>query len=193
TPDALERALLALRDVAQARGGRLLCVFGCGGSRDRSKRPIMGRIAFEQADEVILTNDNPRLEAPMDIIGQIAAGMPEAPHIEADRAQAILSAIWGAQASDVVLLAGKGHETYQELQGQRVPFDDREWARFALSWQKGLSISTDTRHIAAGQLFVALKGDAFDGHAYLETAREAGVCAAVVEHKDSAVDLPQFV
>src|SRR5690606_26127062 len=152
TPDALERALLALRDVAQVRGGRLVSVFGCGGSRDRSKRPVMGRIAFEQADEVVLTNDNPRLEDPLESIGQIASGMPQAPRIEPDRAHAILSTIWAAQANDVVLLAGKGHETYQESQGQRVPFDDREWARFALSWQKGLSISTDTRSICPGQL-----------------------------------------
>ncbi|MDS1142593.1 bifunctional UDP-N-acetylmuramoyl-L-alanyl-D-glutamate--2,6-diaminopimelate ligase MurE/UDP-N-acetylmuramoyl-tripeptide--D-alanyl-D-alanine ligase MurF [Pusillimonas sp. SM2304] len=192
TPDALERALLALRDVARTRGGRLVCVFGCGGSRDRGKRPMMGRIASDRADEAVLTNDNPRLEDPLEIIGQIAAGMPRAPRIEPDRAQAILSTVWAAEPNDVVLLAGKGHETYQESQGRRTPFDDREWARFALSWQKGLSISTDTRSIGPGQLFVALKGDAFDGHAYLETARAAGACAAVVEQKDSTVDMPQF-
>lgn len=193
TPDALERALLALRDVARVRGGKLICVFGCGGSRDRSKRPVMGRIAFEQADEIVLTNDNPRLEDPLDIIEQIKSGMPTAPQVELDRALAILSCIWAADVHDVVLLAGKGHETYQEFQGQRVPFDDREWARFALSWQQGMSISTDTRSIAKGQLFVALKGESFDGHAYLATALEAGACAAVVEHKDADVALPQFV
>ncbi len=193
TPDALDRALIALRDVAAARGGRLVCVFGCGGSRDRSKRPVMGRIAAERADVVVLTNDNPRLEDPLDIVQQIASGMPRAPQIELDRALAILSSIWTAEARDVVLLAGKGHETYQESHGQRVPFDDREWARFALSWQHGISISTDTRSIRAGQLFVALKGDAFDGHAYLATALAAGAFAAVVEQKDASVPLPQFV
>ena len=193
TPDALERALLALRDVAQARRGKLLCVFGCGGSRDRSKRPMMGRIASELADHVVLTSDNPRLEDPMDIIAQIQSGMSGEVMVEQDRALAILSCIWAAEANDVILLAGKGHETYQEFQGVRVPFDDREWARFALSWQQGISISTDTRSIARGQLFVALKGEAFDGHAYLKTAQEAGACAAVVEHRSEDVALPQFV
>ncbi|MCC2597451.1 bifunctional UDP-N-acetylmuramoyl-L-alanyl-D-glutamate--2,6-diaminopimelate ligase MurE/UDP-N-acetylmuramoyl-tripeptide--D-alanyl-D-alanine ligase MurF [Pusillimonas sp. MFBS29] len=193
TPDALERALIALGDVAKARGGKLICVFGCGGSRDRSKRPIMGRIAFDLADEVVLTNDNPRLEEPQDIIAQIVSGMPQAPRIEPDRALAILSSIWSADTRDVVLLAGKGHETYQEILDQRQPFDDREWARFALSWQQGISISTDSRSISQGQLFVALKGDAFDGHAYLSAVQEAGACAAVVERKDGTVALPQFV
>src|SRR5690606_21408147 len=192
TPDALERALIALREVARVRGGKLICVFGCGGSRDRSKRPVMGRIAFDLADEVVLTNDNPRLEAPQDIIAQIVSGMPQAPRIELDRALAILSSIWAADTRDVVLLAGKGHETYQETQDQRLPFDDREWARFALSWQQGMSISTDSRSLGKGQLFVALKGETFDGHAYLSTVQEAGACAAVVECKDSTVALPQF-
>src|SRR5690606_34121418 len=117
TPDALDRALRALRDVAAVRGGKVVCVFGCGGSRDSAKRPIMGRIAAERADVVILTNDNPRAEAPRDIIDQIISGMPLAPRIEEDRALAILSAIWSAAPEDVVLLAGKGHETYQESKG----------------------------------------------------------------------------
>ncbi len=193
TPDALERALLALRDLATARGGRLVCVFGCGGGRDSSKRPIMGKIAATHADRVILTNDNPRMEDPLEIIHQISANMQHAPRIEPDRALAILSAVWTAAAADVVLLAGKGHETYQEAKGLRVPFDDREWARFALAWRRGLTLSTDSRHIQAGQLFVALKGDAFDGHAYLAQVMQAGACAAIVEHKDDSVALPQFV
>src|SRR5690606_27043907 len=117
TPDALERALCALRDVAAVRGGKLVCVFGCGGSRDSGKRPIMGRIAAERADVVILTNDSPRAEAPSDIIEQLISGMPLAPRVEEDRALAILSAIWNAGPDDVVLLEGKGHETYQESQG----------------------------------------------------------------------------
>src|SRR5690606_16876258 len=137
TPDALERALTALRPLAKARGGKLVCVFGCGGSRDSGKRPIMGGIAAREADKVILTSDNPRSEDPQSIIAQIMAGMPNAPRIEQDRAIAILAAIWEAEAADVVLLAGKGHETYQETQGVRTPFDDREWARFALTWGDG--------------------------------------------------------
>jgi murE/murF fusion protein len=193
TPDALERALRALRGVAQARGGRLICVFGCGGSRDTSKRPVMGRIAAAQADAVILTNDNPRMEEPRAIVDQILAGMPAAPVVELDRAQAIMSAVWNANANDVVLLAGKGHETYQEARGERVQFDDREWAGFALAWQRGLSISTDSRALERGQLFLAIKGDNFDGHAYLAAALDAGACAAVVERREPSVKLTQFV
>ncbi|HUH60531.1 MAG TPA: bifunctional UDP-N-acetylmuramoyl-L-alanyl-D-glutamate--2,6-diaminopimelate ligase MurE/UDP-N-acetylmuramoyl-tripeptide--D-alanyl-D-alanine ligase MurF [Candidimonas sp.] len=192
TPDALERALIALREMATARGGRLTCVFGCGGSRDSSKRPVMGRVAASLADNVVLTSDNPRSEDPLAIIDEIAAGMSPSPRIEADRAHAIMSAIWNAGPADVVLIAGKGHETWQETQGRRLPFDDREWARFALSWLRGLAISTDSRNIQAGQLFVALKGDAFDGHAYLPQVEQAGACAAIVERRDNAVGLPQF-
>lgn len=192
TPDALERALIALREMATARGGRLTCVFGCGGSRDSGKRPIMGRIAATLADSVMLTSDNPRSEDPNAIIDEISAGMSPSPRIEVDRAHAIMSAIWNAGSADVVLIAGKGHETWQEAQGRRLPFDDREWAGFALSWRRGLTISTDSRNIQTGQLFVALKGDAFDGHAYLTQVEQAGACAAIVEQRDNAVGLPQF-
>jgi murE/murF fusion protein len=193
TPDALERALAALRPQAEARGGRLVCVFGCGGSRDSGKRPIMGGIASRAADAVILTSDNPRAEDPALIIEQIAAGMPVRPHIEADRAIAILTAIWGADSADIVLVAGKGHETYQEINGVRTQFDDREWARFALAWGEGLDVSTDTRSLVRGQLFVALKGDQFDGHSYLAAAEQSGAAAAVVEHANPDLGLPQFV
>lgn len=193
TPDALERALRALRPVAAARGGRLICLFGCGGSRDSAKRPVMGRIAAELADSVILANDNPRMEAPQDIISQIVSGMPQAPLIEPDRALAIMSAIWGAGANDVVLLAGKGHETYQETGGVRAPFDDREWARFALNWQRGSSLSTDSRKLSPGQLFVAIQGDAFDGHAYLAQVQAAGASGAIVAQRDDSLGMPQYV
>ncbi|NYT62448.1 bifunctional UDP-N-acetylmuramoyl-L-alanyl-D-glutamate--2,6-diaminopimelate ligase MurE/UDP-N-acetylmuramoyl-tripeptide--D-alanyl-D-alanine ligase MurF [Alcaligenaceae bacterium] len=193
TPDALERALQALRPVAVARGGRLICLFGCGGSRDSAKRPLMGRIAAELADSVILANDNPRMEAPQDIISQIVSGMPQAPRIEPDRALAIMSAIWNADANDVVLLAGKGHETYQETQGVRAPFDDREWARFALSWRRGSSLSTDSRSLSAGQLFVAIQGEAFDGHAYLAQVQAAGASGAIVAQRDASLSMPQYL
>ena len=192
TPDALERALSALREVAGVRNGRLICVFGCGGSRDRTKRPIMGRIASELADKVILTNDNPRAEEPQAIIDEIIAGMPETPLVEQDRALAILTAVWQAGPNDVVLLAGKGHETYQETQGVRSVFDDREWARFALTRLHGASVSTDSRTISSNQIFVALKGDAFDGHDYLDQVASAGACAAVVEQQQPSAALPQF-
>lgn len=192
SPDALEHALVTLREVAQARGGKLVCVFGCGGARDSIKRPVMGRIAGELADSVILTDDNPRNESPQSIIQQIVAGMETPPVVQHDRALAIMSAIWGANEKDVVLLAGKGHETWQEYQDKRVPFDDREWARIALGWLRSPVISTDTRSLSPGQLFFALKGENFDGHAWLEQARSAGACAAIVEQKESGTELPQI-
>lgn len=193
TPDALERALGALVETANARGGRLVCVFGCGGSRDTKKRPLMGGLAAKLADHVILTNDNPRNEDPEDIVAQIAAGMPATPHVILDRAQAILTAIWGADEKDVVLLAGKGHETWQEFDTGKAPFDDREWARLALTWLRGVRLSTDTRTIAAGDLFVALSGENFDGHDYLATAAGKGACGAIVGERQASVPLPQLV
>jgi UDP-N-acetylmuramoyl-L-alanyl-D-glutamate--2,6-diaminopimelate ligase len=132
TPDALEKALAALRETATARRGKLICVFGCGGDRDRGKRPQMGAAAERLADRVIVSSDNPRFEDPRIIIDDILAGMTSSPLIEADRAAAIRSAIGSADPSDVVLLAGKGHEAYQEVAGQRLPFSDLEHARAAL-------------------------------------------------------------
>lgn len=132
TPDALEKALSTLRETACARGGRLTCVFGCGGDRDAGKRPIMGAIAERLADRVLVSSDNPRSEAPDAIIAAIVAGMKAKPEIEADRGRAIAMAIADADSRDVVLLAGKGHESYQEIAGVRLPFSDLEHARIAL-------------------------------------------------------------
>lgn len=193
SPDALERVLLALTDTAQARGGQLICVFGCGGSRDSKKRPLMGKVAAEHAHRVILTNDNPRNEDPAQIVEQIVAGMPAAPQIILDRAQAILAAVWSADEKDVILLAGKGHETYQEFHDLKVPFDDRAWARLAMTWLRGVTVSTDTRSLAPGDLFVALSGESFDGHDYLETAQAKGACAAIVAQRHPDLSLPQIV
>ena len=124
TPDALQQALAALRPLAQARGGRLCCVFGCGGNRDARKRPLMGAAAEQGADQVLVTRDNPRLEDPQAIVADILAGMrPQTPY-ELDRAAAIAQAIAQADARDVVLLAGKGHEDYQDAQGHKRPFSD---------------------------------------------------------------------
>lgn len=134
TPDALEQTLAALRPVAQARHGRLWCVFGCGGDRDPIKRPLMGAVAERLADEVVLTSDNPRSEDPREILEQIADGMRDRAHgrqIE-DRAAAILYAIKHAAPADVVLVAGKGHESTQEIQGKKRPFSDREHVRLTL-------------------------------------------------------------
>jgi UDP-N-acetylmuramyl-tripeptide synthetase len=134
TPDALEKALRALAPLAASRGGALWCVFGCGGNRDTSKRPLMGAMAQRHAQWTVVTSDNPRGEVPGAIIGAIVAGMAErpAPQIIEDRREAIAWAIHQAQPSDVVLIAGKGHENYQEIAGVRHPFDDVVEARAAL-------------------------------------------------------------
>jgi len=134
TPDALDQALRALRPLAESRGGRLVCVFGCGGGRDAAKRPLMGAIAARAADQVWITSDNPRHEDPDAIVMQIVAGLPDGSltRIEPDRADAIADAIAEAGPQDVILVAGKGHETYQETAGSRVPFSDREQVEAAL-------------------------------------------------------------
>jgi UDP-N-acetylmuramoyl-L-alanyl-D-glutamate--2,6-diaminopimelate ligase len=131
TPDALEQALRALRETTRRK---LIVVFGCGGDRDRGKRPQMGRIAADFADRIYLTSDNPRSEAPLAIIGEIEAGMGAREHaIEADRRAAIERAVREASPGDVVLVAGKGHEAYQQIGGETLPFDDVAVAREALS------------------------------------------------------------
>jgi UDP-N-acetylmuramoyl-L-alanyl-D-glutamate--2,6-diaminopimelate ligase len=130
TPDALEKVLATLREIVS--GGRLICVFGCGGNRDKGKRPLMGQAAARGADEVWVTSDNPRNEDPRHIIDDILAGMQAAPRVEPDRARAIFEAIGGAHQGDVVLIAGKGHEDYQEIGGERLPFSDAAVAKKAL-------------------------------------------------------------
>lgn len=126
TPDALEKVLTALRPLATNRAGRLWCVFGCGGERDASKRPLMAAVAQKNADYVVVTSDNPRSESPSAIISQILLGLThcDAVDVQSDRAQAIADTILQAKAQDVVLLAGKGHETYQEVAGKKIPFTD---------------------------------------------------------------------
>jgi UDP-N-acetylmuramoyl-L-alanyl-D-glutamate--2,6-diaminopimelate ligase len=137
TPDALENVLQALRPVAAARGGRLAVVFGAGGDRDPSKRAPMGAIASRLAERVLVTSDNPRSEDPLAIIGEIRKGIRGAHEVEADRARAIESVILSSKKKDVVLIAGKGHETYQEIAGRRVHFSDEEQARAALARRSG--------------------------------------------------------
>ncbi len=135
SPDALEKALQALRPLASQRGGRLWAVFGCGGNRDTAKRPMMGAIAQRLADRVVLTSDNPRHEAPAAILAQIRAGLSgDAGGVKVieDRRSAIAAAVREAGDADVILLAGKGHEDYQEIAGRKLPFSDIEEARFAL-------------------------------------------------------------
>ncbi len=208
TPDALEQALRTLREVATARGGQLGCVFGCGGSRDPGKRPLMGRAAERHADRIIVTSDNPRNEDPRAIIDAILEGMQTAARTDTDRAAAIHTAVQGMQATDVLLIAGKGHEDYQEIAGKRTPFSDLEQAQAALArWRKNgmmsldeaaracggylhqpdqaslefSAVSTDSRKLAAGELFIALRGENFDGHDFVLSATEQGVAAALVD------------
>ena len=214
TPDALAKVLAALRPVAESRGGRLWCVFGCGGDRDAGKRPLMGAAAQQGADRGIVTSDNPRSEPPAVIIEQIVRGMRAAEgwSTEPDRAAAIARALAQADACDVVLLAGKGHEPYQDIAGVRRPFSDLTQAQEALARREALPanamgtlrqacelirarvpqarlvgdgatvlarVHTDTRTLAPGDLFVALKGERFDAHDFLPQARAAGAAAAV--------------
>ena len=121
TPDALENALQALREQTR---GKLWCVFGCGGDRDAGKRPMMGAIANRLADHVVVTTDNPRRENPENIIADITASLSTGVDIIVDRRAAIAHAIQQAAAGDIVLVAGKGHETYQEINGVRHPYSD---------------------------------------------------------------------
>jgi UDP-N-acetylmuramoyl-L-alanyl-D-glutamate--2,6-diaminopimelate ligase len=141
TPDALDKSLAALRALASARGGRLWCVFGCGGNRDASKRPLMGGIAARLADAVLITSDNPRHEDPAAIVAQVAAGvapeLAERVRCLVDRRAAIALALREADACDVVLIAGKGHEDYQEIAGRKWPFSDLLEAEQALAARPG--------------------------------------------------------
>jgi UDP-N-acetylmuramoyl-L-alanyl-D-glutamate--2,6-diaminopimelate ligase len=131
TDDALRNLISAARRMAPA-GGRILTVFGCGGDRDRAKRPLMGAAAGELSDRVILTSDNPRSEDPLRILADAEVGLQrvDADYArEPDRRKAIAKALNEAAAGDIVLIAGKGHETYQQIGDEKLPFDDRETAR----------------------------------------------------------------
>lgn len=130
TPDALEKVLLTLREQTK---GKLICVFGCGGDRDTGKRPLMGAVAAKLADVVMVTSDNPRNENPDSIIRQIVGGMGKTCLVEADRTEAIKQAVKLANKGDIVLVAGKGHENYQEVSGVKMPFSDASVVEAALS------------------------------------------------------------
>jgi UDP-N-acetylmuramoyl-L-alanyl-D-glutamate--2,6-diaminopimelate ligase len=131
TPDSLENVLQTIEGFAD---GRIITVFGCGGDRDRTKRPLMGAIASRMSDITIVTLDNPRTEDPQAILDEIVTGIVEHAEYEVieNRADAIKKAIEIARPQDVVLIAGKGHETYQEIHGVRTDFDDREVAKSAI-------------------------------------------------------------
>jgi UDP-N-acetylmuramoyl-L-alanyl-D-glutamate--2,6-diaminopimelate ligase len=136
TPDALQKSLEALRGIANARGGKLVCIFGCGGNRDAKKRPEMGAIATQFADEVVITSDNPRFENPDVIMDQISSGISSSCMKKvvkyADRATAILTSVRQSTKQDVLLVAGKGHESTQEIAGKKIPFSDVDHIRLAI-------------------------------------------------------------
>ncbi|MEO5843793.1 MAG: UDP-N-acetylmuramoyl-tripeptide--D-alanyl-D-alanine ligase, partial [Caldimonas sp.] len=236
TPDALEKALAALAPLAKARGGTLWCVFGCGGNRDAAKRPLMGAIARRLAGRVVVTSDNPRLESPDLILAQILAGTVGHDDVDVieNRAEAIGHAIGSADAADVVLIAGKGHEDYQDVAGARVPFSDAAQAEKALAARGAAAdgsapaarsparsaammtlddaarmlpgarivgsattqiarVHSDTRSVGPGDLFVALRGERFDAHAYLAEAKAGGAVAALAERGLEETALPGLV
>jgi len=148
TPDALEKVLLALREICPASSNKLICVFGCGGDRDRGKRAMMGRVAERFSDHCIVTSDNPRSEDPRHIIAEVVSGMSANNHeIIVDRAAAIERAIAMARQSDTVLVAGKGHEDYQEIDGVKHPFSDVTVAQRALQSWPSLRQAQDIRGV----------------------------------------------
>ncbi len=205
TPDALEKVLATLREQTT---GKLVCVFGCGGDRDAGKRPLMGAVAAMLADEVVVTSDNPRSEDPASIIEQVLSGIDKPCLVEADRAAAIRQAVQAAHSGDVMLVAGKGHEAYQEIAGVKSPFSDAAVVQAALSDYAPMmqlsdaaaalnakllgadaafgSVGSDSRNIVAGQLFVALKGENFDGNVFAADAINKGAAAVLVSDAATA-------
>ncbi len=233
TPDALERALLTARAFTT---GRLFAVFGCGGDRDAAKRPVMGRIAADIADVVVVTDDNPRGEASSVILDAIAAGIGDHKALVAgvdagaqlaegkgqwaripNRRLAIRAAVRGAGEDDVVVVAGKGHEREQIVQGVKAPFDDVREAVAALASESRpallprafveaalgstfsaapavfAGVGTDSRHIEPGALFVPLVGDSFDGHEFIEAALGKGASATLVQRSQAKIAAPHLV
>lgn len=201
TPDALERVLKTMRAHTK---NKLVCVFGCGGDRDKSKRPLMGAIVQKYADVAYLTDDNPRGEEAAIIRAEIKAAVPHAIEI-GDRHIAIDEAVRGLKEGDVLVIAGKGHEAGQKI-GQTVyAFDDKVEAKLALLKQEktplwtydelkvcitgnvpegvfGHGISIDTRTLKLGDMFVAIRGDHLDGHAYVFNAVSKGAAICLVDH-----------
>lgn len=219
TPDAVQKALQALRPVVTKRGGELWIIVGAGGDRDPGKRPMMAACAQRYADRVVLTSDNPRSEDPAEILAQMAKGVDSEVMQIVSREEAIVMVMNMASEKDVVLIAGKGHEEYQEIHGVKYPFSDVIQARNALRMKnkptgslmsaKQLSmsmtqaeyfgtdvpfsdISTDTRTCHDGSLFFALKGERFDAHDFVNLAMHNGAVALVVERRLNC-PLPQIV
>ena len=203
TDDALRNVLSALRPLTKRR---LICVFGCGGDRDPTKRPKMGAAVAELADLAVVTSDNPRTEDPRAIIDQILPAVPKPFVVDVDRRTAIRAAIAEATPGDVVVIAGKGHEDYQILGTTKHHFDDREEAAAAVldRWRRSLvaladdvggalrgeleefvtRVVIDSRVAAKGDLYVAIRGEQHDGHAFCAAAIRAGAVAVMVDRDD---------
>ncbi|WBF65390.1 MAG: UDP-N-acetylmuramoyl-L-alanyl-D-glutamate--2,6-diaminopimelate ligase [Candidatus Kinetoplastibacterium crithidii] len=197
TPDALEKTLMSLKEESTLRQGKLICVFGCGGDRDPGKRKDMTKIALSVSDKVVITSDNPRTEDPKVIIAQMLEGNNYSDNVVViiERSRAILYAIWNSDYRDIVLIAGKGHEKYQEGIYGKIFFDDAQWAQLAMILPNVSGISIDSRSLEKGNLFFALKGPNFDGHDYLGSAYRKGACAAIVSHDlyNSLEKIPQIL
>jgi murE/murF fusion protein len=211
TPDALRNVLSAVRPLTQRR---LICVFGCGGDRDPTKRPKMGAAVAELADLPVVTSDNPRTEEPRAIIDAILPAVPKPFFVDVDRRTAIRAAIAEATPGDVVVIAGKGHEDYQILGTKKIHFDDREEAAAAtverevrllvgLARDAGGQLVGDgetkidriviaSRIAAPGAMYVAIRGDRHDGHAFCSHAVRAGASAVMVERRVD-VSVPQII
>ena len=218
TPDALRNVLQAVRPLTKRR---LICVFGCGGDRDPTKRPKMGAAVAELADLAVVTSDNPRTEDPRAIVEQILPGVPRPFLVEVDRKLAIRAAIAEAVPGDVVVIAGKGHEDYQIIGTTKHHFDDREQAAEAVTQREhrllvglardaGGSISApalgdaaakttidrvviDSRKALPGALYVAIKGETHDGHAFCQAAVDAGAVAVMVDREMAELAAPKIL
>ena len=201
TPDAIERVLISLKNHTK---GQLVCLMGCGGNRDTGKRPLMGAAAAKYADRIFVTDDNPRFEDPSDIRHAILEACPGALEYD-NREAAIHAAVQTLQTDDVLVIAGKGHEPGQTINGVTYALDDRIEARLAILnritppvWTaedltlalstrvaehiSAFGISIDTRTLRLGDLFIALKGEKADGHAFVKKAVELGASVCLVEH-----------
>ena len=183
TPDALRNVLGALRPLTRRR---LICVFGCGGDRDPTKRPLMGKAVSDLADLPVVTSDNPRTEEPRAILDAILPAVAKPFFVDPDRRTAIRAAIAEATPGDIVLIAGKGHEDYQILGTTKIHFDDREEAAAAVALRprfpgKTTRVVIDSRITAPGDLYVAIRGEHHDGHDFCAQAIAAGARAVMVE------------
>ncbi len=201
TPDALTHVLRSVRGLAQVRGGKVWCVAGCGGDRDSGKRAPMGVALSLHADRFIVTSDNPRGESPQAIVDDIWSGVSSTERglRELNREIAILSVIWQAAPDDVIVIAGKGHETWQQTGSIKRYFDDRQWARLGLlyygqtQWDSVPEVVIDSRRVHENAMFVAIRGERYDAHQFLGEVARTGACCALVSSPAPGLEIPQIV